>query len=302
LNFLLFAAVAIAMLLPGFHGVAAQAAASEKPAPRMAELGFPELRIIATDEGADVPREVVAGRYLVVLENRGTPDGPAVDSDVNFLQLPPSITLDDLNEAITAEGAAPPDWFFDIVSAGGFHVAAGNIGYAVLDLEPGDWYVGVGENQLGQANPYSLLTVTGNAPATQTSINDPQADITVELGDFTFDMPLEIPVGRQVWHVTNDDAQSHEVMLVRTPELVTVEQVQAVVALSEGGTLPEGVPDPATFEFPAAGLPTMSAGRAIWFETNLTPGNYVALCANLDSATGQPHALAGEVIIFAIGE
>ena len=186
-----FAAL-IAFAAGGFTAAAQDAipAATDSP---LAALGYPELRIVATDEGAEVPREVAAGRLLVVLENQGTPDGPAAVSDVNILQLPPGVTLDDLNALLQTEGAPLPDWFGDIDSAGGFNVAAGQTGYAVLDLEPGEWSIAVGDTGL-----YAPLTVTADPVTTPAASADPPADVTIEQSDFAFDLPDQLPAGRQV--------------------------------------------------------------------------------------------------------
>jgi hypothetical protein len=290
-------AIALLVLVGGRLTAVAYDATPTATSSRLATLGYPELRLVATDEGAEAPREVAAGRYLVVLENRGAAGGPANETDVNFLQLPPGATLDELNSAIANEGAPIPDWYGDIVSSGGFNVAAGQTGYGVVDLQSGEWVVGVGDT-----NPFTLLTVTENGSVTPVTISEPSADLTVELSDFAFDLPNQVPAGHQVWHATNVGDHPHEMVLVKTPELLTVEQVLTIVSLPEGGTPPPGVPDPASFEFVTAGLQTMSSGREIWVETELTPGYYVAVCFVLDPETGQPHALLGMVDIFTVGE
>jgi hypothetical protein len=293
----LFAVIAMTTLLPGFD------AASQDPSPaatdsRLAESGYHELRIVVTDDGAEVPTEVPAGRVLVVLENQGTPDGPAAVSDVNILQVSDGITLDDLNAVMTSqEGGEIPDWFSDITSVGGFNVVAGQTGFAVIDLEAGEWFIGVGD-----FNPYAALTVTADADATAAPEGDPPSDVSVELGDFSNDLPDRLPAGSQVWHVTNNGEQLHEIVLVRTPELLTVEQVMTIVTLPEGGTPPPGVPDMSTFEFLPDVVKSISPGREIWVEPTLEPGNHVAICSTLDPETGMPHLLLGEIRVFTVGD
>lgn len=293
------ALLGIAMLVAASVGtpITAQTAGSVEAAPPLQSLEFPELRLVATDEGFEAPREIAPGRYLVMLENRGTPDGPAATSDVTILQLPAGVRLDDLNALLSTEGAAVPGWFGDIVSTGGFNVAAGETGYAVLDLQAGEWAVGVGDT-----NPFVPLTVTSDEAASDTPITDPAADLTIELSDSAFDLPDQLQSGRQVWHATNSGEQLHELVLVKTPELVTVEQVLTIVGLPEGDTLPPGMPDPATFDFLAAGMKPLSPGHEIWIETELAPGYYVALCLVPDAESGAPHAMLGMVNIFTVSE
>ena len=137
----------------------AQDASPTSTGSSLAELGYPEFRVVVTDEGFVAPSEAPAGRTLVVVENQGTPDGPAQVTDINFLQLPEGIAVDELNELFTSEEGALPDWYGDIVSTGGFKVAAGETGYGVIDLQPGEWAVGAGDT-----NPFVTLEVSARLP------------------------------------------------------------------------------------------------------------------------------------------
>ncbi|MEA2582792.1 MAG: hypothetical protein QOF33_877 [Thermomicrobiales bacterium] len=165
------------------------------------------------------------------------------------------------------------------------------------DLEPSEWYVGVGDT-----NPFTPLTVTGDAAATPGTLPDPSADVTGELRDRVVDLPDQIPAGRTVWHATNVGHQPHFLTLVKTAKLLTVEQVQTLAGLPEGGTPPPGVPDPATVEVLPVELRNLSPGREVWVELDLAPGYYAALCSIADPATGLPHVLLGEVDVFTVGE
>ncbi len=273
----------------------AQDASPVAPISGLAALGYPELRLVATDTGFESPDEVPAGRYLIVLENQGTPGGPAQVSDVNLIQLPPGVHIDELNALLLEGGATPPAWFGEIVSTGGFYVEAGETGYAVLDLEPGDWYVGVGD-----ANPFVPLTVTENTSATPGAFPDPVADVTVEYAEFALNLPDRIPAGNQVWHLSNAVDQQHALTFARTPELMTVEQVQAFVSQLDSGTPQAGIPDPASVEILTSELKNLSPGREIWVELELEPGAYAAICGIPDPGTGAPHVLLGEADTFIV--
>ena len=277
------------VFIVGGSALAAQGTPAPVAGSALAALGYPELRIIVTDEGSEVPAEVSAGRLLIALDNQSS----AV-SDVNILQLPEDVTLEEANAVFTGQGGEAPAWLAELDSAGGFNTAAGRTGYGVFDLDPGEWYIGVGD-----FNPYTLLTVTGEASA---STDDPPADLDLDVHEFTLGLPDQLPAGPQVWHVTNTGEQVHEVMLVRTPELLTVEQVIAVMSVPEGEEPPAGVPDISTFEFIPEGAKTMSPGHEIWLEMDLQPGNYVAICSNPDTDSGQPHAALGEIHIFTVGD
>jgi hypothetical protein len=285
----------IGLLMPALAGNRAAAEDATPVASVLANLGYPELRLVVTDEGPEAPTEASAGRHLIVLENHGSPDGPAALSDVNLLRLPEGVTLDDLNALLASSAGTVPDWFHQIDSAGGFYVAAGGTGYAVLDLEAGEWYIGIGDS-----NPYSLLTVTDAPIASPIPAIDPPADLEIEMVEFELGLPATLPAGQQVWHATNAGSQQHEMVLVRTPVEMTVESVITVLTLPEGEPVPAGLPDPSTIEFLTEGLKTMSPGREIWIELDLSPGNYAAYCGSPDIERGQPHALIGEAHVFTV--
>lgn len=284
----------VLIVITGSAALAAQGTPAPAPESVLANLGYPELRIVVTDAGSEVPAEVPAGRTLIVLDNQGSPDGPAAVSDVNILQLPEGVTLEEANAVFTGQSGEAPAWLADLDSAGGFNTAAGKTGYGVVDLEPGEWYIGVGD-----FNPYTLLTVTGEMAATG---DDPPADLDLDTHEFTLGLPEQLRPGPQVWHVMNSGEQLHEIQLIRTPELLTIEQILTIMTLPEGGTPPPGVPALSDLEFVPEGAKTMSPGREIWIEMDLQPGNYVAICSNADTETGQPHALLGEVSIFTVGD
>jgi hypothetical protein len=284
----------------GFAGTAtilAQDASPTSSRAGLADLGYPELRIVVTDEGFEAPSEAPAGRTLVVLENQGTPGGPAQVTDINFLQLPEGVAVDELNALITSDDGAVPDWYDDIVSTGGFKVAAGETGYGVIDLEAGDWVVGAGDT-----NPFVALVVSGEGPASPSAAAEPEADVIVEFVEFSFEVPEQLSSDNLVWHVTNGGAQPHEIMLVKTPESLMAEQVVTLLTLPEGEAPPAGLPDPATLEFVALGAQTMSAGREIWFEMELESGFYAAFCPIPDSGSGAPHGALGEIRVFTVDD
>src|SRR5215208_431894 len=74
-----------------------------------ATLGDPELRLVATDSGFSAPSELAAGRYLVVLENDLTPSEEGAVTDVNILQLPAGVSIDELNGLIETNGTTAPE-------------------------------------------------------------------------------------------------------------------------------------------------------------------------------------------------
>jgi hypothetical protein len=286
--------ITLVLVGTGGPGILAQEASISPSGDGLAALGLPEFRVVVDDLRFDAPDRASAGRTLIVVENQGTPSGAAGVTDINFLKLPDGVSLQELNEGIGSEDGVLPDWYDDIVSTGGFKVPAGEIGFAVIDLQPGEWVVGAGD-----PNPFVPLTISGDSEVPSA---EPRIDVEVDIVEFSLGLPDQLNSGNAIWHVMNSGTQPHEIMLVETPELLTVEQVVTILTLPEGEAPPPGIPHPDTLVFPPLGLQTMSAGQEIWVEMDLGPGFYVALCAVPDPESGAPHAALGEISVFSVSD
>ena len=292
--------VSLVLLAAGFAPVAAQDASPASSGSLLAALGYPELRVVVADNGAEVPTEAAAGRYLVVLEN-----GSAGEVDISFIKTPEGETLASLMATPSAEGEeeGPPAWLYETEIAGGVVAPAGGVGRVVVDLTAGEWFVDVfrqseeeGEAE-GEAQPLTLM-VTGDAAS---PTEEPAGAIAVEMQDFAFGMPAQLPAGPQVWQVTNTGEQPHFILLVKGPDDLTMDDVMAILAAeATGGTPPAGVPNPETDFADIGETSLLSAGKSMWLEFDLAPGTYVALCFFPDPETRMPHAALGMVQLFTV--
>ena len=181
----------------------------------------------------------------------------------------------------------PPPLFYEMTWAGGAFAPPGAVAEVVITLTAGDWVIS------GMAPV--MLTVTegaGEGPAVQ-------ADGTVTFENFYFEFPETVNAGRQVWQVTNAGDQPHEMFITSTPRRLTLEEVEILLNLPEDELPPEGLPSPAEF-VDVAGVAPISGDQTIFFELNLEPGAYVAICFMPDKETGMPHALKGMVTVFEV--
>jgi hypothetical protein len=305
----------VVLLTLTLAGIAPVAAQDEG---QLAGLGLPELTFVVTEDGVEAPSEVPAGQYLVVLENQ-----TQTDVDLTFYQFPAGMSLDDVMATPVAEEEVP-SWLFDVTIAGGTVAAAGETGRAVVNLGPGEWFIelfrgdeedaaaatpSVLEDATPQAGPIEEeagaeeepLRLTVTAAASPVPVAEISAGVRVEMQDFAFTMPSEIPAGPQIWEVTNVGQQPHFIVIVKGPETLTMDQVQAILeAEMTGGTPPAGVPNPETDFADAGFVQLLSTGQSLWTEFDLAPGTYVALCFFPDEQTGAPHAALGMVTIFTV--
>lgn len=274
--------------------VAAVAAQQATPQPggdsALARMGFPELRIQVTDDDIIAPGEVPAGRTLIVYENAGQ------ESRLSFLmKLPDTWTIGDLITAPVDEEGTPL-WFFEGTFVGfPIEVAAGETQRAVVDLTPGIYVIFDDFTELFVAVPGPEAAGGTPAPA-----DAPAADGTVRLFDYNFEMPDSITAGTHVWEFVNDGPEVHQVLLLRSPVPMTVEQVMALLEMgSEEATPPGGGPSFADLE-PAGGMSRLSPGLRAWAEVTLEAGHYVAICFVFSPDTGMPHAFLGMVNVFSV--
>ncbi len=277
----------------------------------LSQLGLPEVRVTLENGQIQAPAQAPAGQVLLVVDNRlDYPGG------VSLIQPPSDMSIEEMlgPPPASPEAGVPPDagmatpeadeggeeqapeWLFTSTWAGGAFAGPGMTGQAVITLTPGDWVV-LAQEDIAPA----IITVTEEG-ATPGVTGEVPADVTIELDDFQIRLPEQIQAGSQVWEVTNVGDQPHELFITKTPELLTVEQAQQLVQLDpESGEIPEGLPDPTTFE-DVGGVAPISQDVTVYTEINLEPGNYVAVCFMPDQETGMPHALKGMFVIFQVGE
>jgi hypothetical protein len=268
---------------------------------------------VVSADGAEAPTEAAAGRHLVVLEN-----GSEDEVDITFFKTPAGETLESLMAATpSAEGeeGGPPAWLYEAEIAGGIVAPAGGGGMVVVDLTAGEWFVDVfrqsdeegsaatpaaaeGEGE-GESQPLPV-TVTGDAGSPAAAV-EPAGAVAVEMQEFAFVMPAQLPTGPQVWKVTNTGEQPHFIVLVKGPDDLTMDDVMAILAAdATGGTPPPGVPNPETDFEDIGETSLLSAGKTMWLEFDLAPGTYVALCFFPDRETGMPHAALGMVQLVTV--
>jgi hypothetical protein len=303
--------VALALFASSFGSVVAQDASPGAMGPSvLSQAGLPELRLTATADGLQAPAEVAAGTVLLVLDNQSEnfvgvsliklPEGTSMEEAMMVLGPPPAPegSPEAGAEASPAGGeeemGPPPPLFYEMTWGGGVFAPPGVAGEIVVTLTPGDWVL-AGDPESG-IMPISM-TVTGEAAAAA----EVSADATVSLDSFAFELPANLSAGQQVWEVTNIGDQPHEMFVTKTPRRLTLEEVEVLLSLPEDQLPPEGYPNPAEFQ-DIGGVAPISADITVYFELNLEPGAYVAVCFMPDKESGEPHAMKGMIVVFEVPE
>ena len=272
----------------------------------LSQAGLPELRLTATADGLQAPAEVAAGTVLLVLDNQSEnfvgvsliklPEGTSMEDAMMVLGPPPA--PEGSPEASPAGGeeemGPPPPLFYEMTWSGGVFAPPGVAGEIVVTLTPGQWVL-AGDPESGMMP--TTLTVTGEAAAA----TEVSADATVTLKNFHFELPENLSAGQQVWKVTNTGDQPHEMFVTKTPRRLTLEEVEVLLSLPEDQLPPEGYPNPAEFQ-DIGGVAPISKDVTVYFELNLEPGAYVAVCFMPDKDTGEPHAMKGMIVVFEVPE
>jgi hypothetical protein len=288
---LLLYVVILALVLSGPAGIAAEEATPETSGSALAALGYPELLVRVNGDVIDMPQTIAAGRTLVRLENAGEESWHGF-----MLQVPEEVTDEQVVADLGPEAEAPPPWMFEAMYPGfPGETLPGQTSLALVDLRPGR-YIVLGDT----VQPFEVVGDEATAAATPEA-EGPTVDGTVRLFDFNFEFPETGAAGRQVWVVTNSGEQPHELLLARSPQPVTAEQVIELMAgESEEATPTGGGPSFGDFE-PVGGIGWLSPGVTAWTEVDLEPGTYVALCFVFDPETGMTHAAMGMVAVFTVG-
>lgn len=240
-----------------------------------------DLSIEITGDGVSIPEQATSG-YVTVTTNNNS-DAPQI---LVLGRLNTGVTPEQLSEAIEDPNAAIPL----VTLVGGRDTAPGETQQFTANLQEGT-YAAITLPESDDPPGLSFFEVT----AGDEEGSPPEADRTVELVDFDFTMPENIPAGEQVWEVTNPGTQAHELYIVQPQPGFTEEQFLEMMQSEEE---PEGPPPWEDVVY----FGPISAGETGWITTEMEAGTYMAICFLPDtSGSGMPHVELGMIETFEVG-
>ncbi len=250
-----------------------------------AAVTIPQIVIKATDYAFDAPAQVNAGLISVRLENNGQELHHA-----QLTRLQDGKTMADLQAAL-AQGEEAAMALLEFVG-GPSVLDPGKSQEVVLDLKAGNYVLlcfipsadGVPHLAKGMVKPIQVVA------AGQSGAQAPQANLSIVLKDFGFEMPAEVKAGKQTWEIKNAGPQLHEMVIFKLAPGKTMDDVGAFFQSPAG---------PPPFEA-VGGMQALSVGKSAWLVLDLQPGNYIALCNVPDPASGKAHSELGMIMPFTV--
>ena len=236
---------------------------------------IPEVLIEVNDTEFTIPADFPGGIVAVTVQNNSD-----TELDVSFARLREGTSMAEIQElAEDFMSNLIPILEKTGVMASFNPVPAGESREIIIDFKTGEFLLDATEHTEedplpGAAHIYGSFTadeIVGTV--------EPQADVTVEMRDFTFIMPDEIKAGELLWQFNNQGEQWHMALMLKPTPGVSME-VMIEAMLQEGE--PSGPPP---FEFVAdVGVPPISEGERAWLSFELEPGEYLVICPIPDVA------------------
>lgn len=254
-----------------------------QPVQAPAAAAIPEFTITVSDDAVSVPEVVPGGIVQVTIENDSS-----IAMDIGIGRVLEGSTA----EEVIALAQGGEETFIPLLTKASFllsfnPIEAGDAESAIMDLRTGQFIVDATEHVEGApvaGAPHLNAVFTANEIV---GTVEPQAGVTVDMADFAYAMPDEIPAGPQLWEFNNNGDQWHMMFVVSLAEGAGAEDVMAY--LGDPAMAPAGPPP---FEFaPDAGIPPIGAGERVWLEFSLAPGEYLVGCPIPDVAAifaGEP--------------
>lgn len=281
-----------------------------------AGLDLRSLDFTVTADGfGGVPVEIAAGRYLLTV----TPEEGLESWGAEFIQPPEGLMAEQLllelqgaTEVVPQDAASPeadsvsefppagaPLVAYEALFAGGAMGLPGSSEpvRVVIDLPPGEWILWAGGPSEVQAP--LVFQATGEMPGT---LPEPEADIDVTLADGSIRVEGALTAGDHILRIAHEGEQPHHVELMRGPDDMTAEDVDAALRLlpAAGATTDDLAADPDTDLSFALIAADQSMGVVQWVPVSLEAGTYVALCFFPMREDATPHALHGEYTVFTV--
>jgi uncharacterized cupredoxin-like copper-binding protein len=261
---------------------------------RAADTDYPELDIVATDQGIQAPSITFAARYRVVFKNEGT-----INHGLSIIQPPDGKTIED---ALFGPPQSDVQFFQTTKWQGGPGMASpGHQTEAIVDLKRGLYGLmdpGLAEQETGDWLRLLIVSPGQDLANDPADSPEPTADQTIVLHEMKFDgLPAEVPAGKQIWKVTNSGMQTHELYIAKAPDGTTIDQLRAALSAGRDTPVPAGGLD--LEKAPQGAMGPLSPGVTGWAVLDLEPGTYVAFCIMPDS-NGMSHASEGMTAVFTV--
>jgi hypothetical protein len=246
----------------------------------------PVIDIMASDYAFDAPDTIPSGLVTIRLMNHGKEPHHA-----QLLRMNDGVSFSDFGAALQLEGESALR--LTTLTGGAGALDPGNSDEVTLNLAPGQYAIacfipsadGVPHLAKGMLKP---LTVA--ASDEQPEVAAPQSAGTLNMRDFSFDIPDTLPAGTNTFTVVNAGPQPHELNILKLAPGASLSDLQAWQP-------DQGTPPP--FEA-VGGMNGMSQGEAHYMTVDLQPGTYVAICNIPDPGSGLPHSRLGMVRQFSV--
>lgn len=241
------------------------------------------VTVLATDFAYEAPTQIPAGLTTFVLKGQGKEIHHAT-----IAKLEDGKTAADLAAALKTPGP-PPSW---VTFVGGPNVPEpGAEANATVDLMPGNYALicfvdtpdRVPHFAKGMVHGFTVTPSTANAMT-------PAADVNLALLDYAFNFDKPLSAGRHTIKVTNPAAQAHEIQLIQLAPGKTLADMQQWITKMAGPPPGKAV----------GGIASMKPGTTNYFDVELTPGEYVAICFVPDHKDGKPHFEHGMATQFTV--
>lgn len=235
-----------------------------------------ELTIRMADYAFAAPDTIAPGVTRIRIIDDGEVPHQAI-----LVRIDSGKTITDLTDAIQ-QGNYSPDWTVTVGGGGAITPSAENASYS--DLTPGlyalicflqDSAAAPMHVALGMLKP---IVVAGERSLAAM----PVADAEIRLVDFAFEMPDSMAAGVHDVRITNGGSETHEIVLIRLPDGMTLDGYLAEV---RKGNMHVGQP--------IGGNGALSASGSNLWHVTLTAGTYAALCFVPSPSDGTPHVMKG---------
>lgn len=258
------------------------ACSAREETPGRSPAATPNLvSLTATEYAFEAPDTLPAGWTTLRLHNHG--------QEVHYghiVRLDPGKTVPELveayAEAIRTSGPRPK-WVTRFGGPGG--AAPGDSSSVTQYLEPGSyvWICPVEDNtgtphfSKGEFKSFVVKPAEG---VVADRAAGPRADVTVRLMDFTFALD-SVSAGRHTIRVENAGAEPHDLVMMKLAPGKTVEELMAAMnpeRARRAGQAAEPPPPLESLMTGAGGIAAIAPGMQSFFETDVSPGDYVLLC------------------------